>query len=152
VAAVRYKGAAQQNLPVVLLVTNNNNPGEDAEMNIALWITAILLTVAYLAAGAAKTFTPKGKLQANMAWVEDVSAGQVTVIGVLELLGALGVILPLATGIAPVVTAIAAVGLVLVQVAALVVHARRNEPKSYPVNVVLLLLALAVVILRLATL
>lgn len=121
-------------------------------MTIALWITAIVLTVAYLAAGAAKTFSPKAKLQTNMGWVEDFSAPQVKVIGVLELLGALGVILPLATGIAPVVTAIAAIGLVLVQAVALVVHVRRNESKSYPVNAVLLLLALAVVILRFVTL
>jgi uncharacterized membrane protein YphA (DoxX/SURF4 family) len=121
-------------------------------MLIALWITAILLTIAYLGAGATKTFSPKAKLQTNMGWVEDFSEPQVTVVGLVELLGALGVILPLATGIAPVITAIAAIGLVLVQVVAFVIHARRNEPKSYPVNAVLLLLALAVVILRFATL
>jgi uncharacterized membrane protein len=121
-------------------------------MDIALWITAVFLTVLYLGVGALKLFRPKDALQQSMGWVEDATAGQVKLVGALELLGALGVILPLATNIAPVVTAIAAIGLVLVQVAAFVVHARRKEPKSYPVTAVLLLLALAVVILRFATL
>lgn len=119
-------------------------------MTIALWITAVLLTLVYLAAGAMKALSPKEKLATNMGWVEDFSGWQVKTIGVLEVLGALGVILPLATGIAPVLTGVAALALVLVQVLATIVHVRGGEQKMVPVNVVLLLLAAAVAVLYFA--
>lgn len=118
-------------------------------MTIALWITAVLLTLAYLLAGATKTFKKRDSLLTQMPYVEDFSAGQVKAIGIVELLGALGVILPLATGIAPVVTAIAAIGLVLVQIGAIIVHVRRGEQKALPANAALLLLAAAVAVLEL---
>jgi uncharacterized membrane protein YphA (DoxX/SURF4 family) len=118
-------------------------------MTIALWITAVLLTVVYLLAGATKVARSKAQLQPQMGWVEDFSEPQVTAIGALEVLGALGVILPLATGMAPFITPVAAFALVLVQVAAIVVHVRRGEQKALPVNVVLLLLAATVGVLAL---
>ncbi|HEY8912331.1 DoxX family protein [Lacisediminihabitans sp.] len=120
-------------------------------MTVALWITSALLTMIYLLAGVMKVASSKEAVQPQMAYVEDFAAGQVKAIGAVELLGALGVILPLATGIAPVLTGVAAVGLAVVQVAALVVHVRRGE-KSLPVNIALLLLAVAVAALRFATL
>jgi len=116
-------------------------------MEIALWITAVLLTLVYLMAGAMKTFRSKEALQPQMAYVEDFSAGQVKAIGIIELVGALGVILPLATGILPVLTAVAAIGLVVVQIVAAVVHVRRGETSSLGVNAALALLAAAVAVL-----
>jgi len=116
-------------------------------MTIALWITAILLTLVYLGAGSMKTFRSKEALQPNMPWVEGFSAAQVKAVGIIELLGALGVILPLATGILPFVTAIAAIGLVLVQIVAAIVHIRRGEQKALGVNAVLAVLAAAVAVL-----
>lgn len=113
-------------------------------MTVALWITAVLLTLVYLAAGAMKSTQPKEKLRANLPWVDDFSAGQVRAIGIIELLGALGVILPLATGIAPIITPIAAIGLVIVQVVAMVIHVRRGEKSALGINAVLALLAAAV--------
>ena len=111
-------------------------------MTLALWITAILLTVVYLMAGGIKVVRSKAQLQPMMPWVEDFTEPQVTVIGALGLLGALGVILPLASGIAPV-----AIGLVLLQIGAITVHVRRGELSSLGVNVFLLVLAAAVAIL-----
>ena len=116
-------------------------------MIVALWITAILLALVYLAAGGMKAATPREKLLTNMGWVEDFSAVQVKAIGVLEVAGALGVILPLATGIAPVVTGVAALALVLVQAVAIAVHVRRGEQNALAVNGVLLALAGAVAVL-----
>lgn len=116
-------------------------------MTLALWITALLLTLVYVAAGVMKTFTPREKLAINMGWVEDFSVVQVKAIGVLELVGALGVILPLATGIAPALTGVAALCLVLVQVVAIVVHIRRGEQSALVTNAVLLALAAAVAVL-----
>ena len=119
-------------------------------MNIALWIVAGLLAAAYLVAGLLKSTQPKDTLQKSMPRVEDYSAGTVRLIGIAEILGALGLVLPQATGIAPILTPIAATGLVVIQALALRAHARRGEKQVIPVNVVLLLLALFVAVGRFA--
>ena len=122
-------------------------------MTIALWITAILLTLVYLGSGVMKTFRSKAALQPQMTYVEDFSVGQVKAIGIIELIGALGVILPLVTGIAPVLTGVAALGLAIVQIVAFIVHVRRKETKqAVPINGALFLLAVAVAVLRFVTL
>jgi uncharacterized membrane protein len=120
-------------------------------MNIALWIVAGLLAALYLPIGVMKATQPKEKLRANLPWVEDFSGTQVRLIGVAEALGALGLLLPQATGIIPVLTPIAAVGLVVVQVGAIMTHVRRGEQKSLPMNVTLLVLAAFIAIGRLAS-
>jgi uncharacterized membrane protein YphA (DoxX/SURF4 family) len=114
-------------------------------MNIALWIVAIVLAVGFLLAGIMKAFRPKEALADRMGWVEDFSLPMVKTIGVLEILAAIGLVLPAALDIAPVLVPIAALGLVLMMVGAIVVHARRKENEALPVNIVLLLLALFVV-------
>ena len=70
--------------------------------------------------------------------------------GIAEVLGAIGLIVPMVTGIVPGLTIAAAAGLVLVQICAIVFHLSRGEGKAVPANVVLLLLALLVVIGRVA--
>ena len=121
-------------------------------MNVVLWIVAGLLAAVYLAAGGMKVATPREKLLANpnTAWTADYSDADVKGIGVVEILGALGLVLPWALGIAPVLTPLAATGLVSVQAGAIVVHARRKEAKALPMNVVLLLSAAFVAIGRFA--
>jgi uncharacterized membrane protein YphA (DoxX/SURF4 family) len=113
-------------------------------VNVVLWIIAALLAVAFGAAGLMKLTQPKEKLAANMAYVEDFSAGAVKAIGALEVLAAVGLILPGALGIAPVLVPLAATGLVLVMIGAAVVHVRRGEAQMIPVNLVLLVLAAVV--------
>jgi uncharacterized membrane protein YphA (DoxX/SURF4 family) len=83
-----------------------------------------------------------------MGWTEDYSGGQVKTIGTLEVLGAIGLILPAALGIAEVLTPLAAVGLALTMVGAAVVHAKRGEGQMIPVNVVLGGLAIFVAVMR----
>ncbi|MCE7003579.1 DoxX family protein [Kibdelosporangium philippinense] len=119
-------------------------------MNVVLWIAQGLLAAVYLMSGTLKATQPRQKLIANMGggWVEDFSPGAVKAIGVVEVLGALGLVLPWATGIAPSLTPIAAAGFVVVQILASVVHGRRKEYKNLPVNVILLALALFVAIGR----
>jgi hypothetical protein len=119
-------------------------------MNVVLWIVAGLLAALYLAAGGMKLTTPREKLLANpnMGWTEDFSAASLKGIGAVEILGALGLILPQATGIAPVLTPLAAVGLAVVQIGAIIVHGRRKETKALPMNAVLLVLAAFVAIGR----
>ena len=115
-------------------------------MLIALWILNGLLALAFLGAGLMKLARPKAALASSgMAYVEDFSATQVKLIGLVEVLGALGLILPLLLNIAPVLTPIAAVGLALVMIAATVVHLRRKE--SPVPTVVLAVLAIASAVL-----
>ena len=111
-------------------------------MNIALWIIAGLLAIAFLASGAMKLIQPKEKLSASgFGWVEDFSAGTVKAIGALEVLAAAGLILPAALDIAPVLVPLAAVGLVLLMVGAFITHVRRREAQGLVVTLVLLALA-----------
>jgi uncharacterized membrane protein YphA (DoxX/SURF4 family) len=114
-------------------------------VNVALWILAGLLAAMFLAAGAMKLTQPKEKLaESGMAWTEDFGAGAIKAIGSLEALGAVGLVLPAALGIAPVLTPLAAVGLSLVMLGAAATHLRRHEWQMIVVNVVLLALALLV--------
>lgn len=110
-------------------------------MVIALWIVQALLALMFGMAGLMKLSQPKEKLAGNLAWVEDFSPGTVRLIGALELLAALGLVLPLLTGVLPSLTAWAAVGLVAIMIGAAVTHARRKEPQAIGFNVVLLALA-----------
>ena len=113
-------------------------------MNVALWIIQIVLAAAFLIAGTTKVLTPKEKLRERMAWVDDFSQTSVRLIGTAEILGAVGLILPAAAGIAPILTPIAAVGLVIIMIGAAITHVRRKEPAIVPVNIVLLVLAVIV--------
>jgi hypothetical protein len=121
-------------------------------VNVVLWIVAGLLAALYVVAGGVKLATPKAKLleNPNMGWTADFSEAAVKAIGAVEVLGALGVILPRALDIAPVLTPLAATGLAIVQLGAIVVHARRKETKALPMNVVLLVLAAFVAVGRFA--
>ena len=112
-------------------------------MNLALWIVAGLLAVVYLLSGAGKLIVPKEKLATapGGGWVEDFSAGSVKAIGALEVLGAVGLILPAATGIAPVLVPLAAAGLVLIMVGAVITRLRRHEPKAMVADLAYLALA-----------
>jgi uncharacterized membrane protein YphA (DoxX/SURF4 family) len=113
-------------------------------VNIVLWVLQVLLALAFGLAGLAKTFQPKEKLVDKMTWVEDYSPTQVKIVGVVELLAAIGLILPALTGIAPVLTPLAAAGLVIVMVLAALVHVKRKEYSGIIVNVVLAVLALVI--------
>ncbi|OUM44650.1 DoxX family protein [Arthrobacter sedimenti] len=118
-------------------------------MNITLWIVAAVLALAFLGAGAMKLTQPKEKLAASgMGWTESFSPGAVKAIGAAEVLGALGLILPALTGIATFLVPLAATGLVLIMVGAIITHLRRKEGQMVVVNVILGALALFVAIGR----
>ncbi|MFB2557049.1 DoxX family protein [Herbiconiux liangxiaofengii] len=108
-------------------------------MLIAYWIVAGLLAVFYVYSGGMKVARSREALRPMMGWVDDMPLGAVRVIGGLEVLGAIGLIVPPLVGILPWLALAAAVGLVLVQVGAAVVHLRRGE--KVWMNVVLAILA-----------
>jgi uncharacterized membrane protein YphA (DoxX/SURF4 family) len=120
-------------------------------MNVALWVIAGVLAAVFVVAGAMKLAQPKQKLaDSGLGWTQDVSAATVKLIGALEVLAAIGLIVPPLLGIAPVLAPLAAVGLVLLMIGAAITHGRRREPSMIAVNVVLLALAAFVAWGRLA--
>lgn len=112
-------------------------------MYIALWIITGLLAALFAMAGAMKTITPHAKVLEKMPWVEEVSPSQLKGIGIVEVLGALGLVLPAATGILPWLTPVAAFGLFVTMVVATVLHVRRKESlvPGLPLGIVSLLVA-----------
>ncbi|MCL7376745.1 DoxX family protein [Streptomyces sp. 35G-GA-8] len=115
-------------------------------MNVALWIVAGVLAFLFAAVGLMKVSKPKSELASgNMAWAEDFSPGALKTIGAVEVLAAIGLVLPAVLDIAVVLVPLAATGLAVTMVGAAVVHARRKESSAIVVNVVLLALAVFVV-------
>jgi uncharacterized membrane protein YphA (DoxX/SURF4 family) len=119
-------------------------------MNIALWIAQGLLAAMFLMAGSMKAFQPaRVRENPQMTWAKDRSDGFIRFVGTSELLGALGLILPLVTGILPWLTALAAFGLALIQLLAIFTeHLPKKEYNVIPINLLLLALAVFVVIGR----
>ena len=120
-------------------------------MNVLAWILSGLLAAAFAAVGSMKLINSREQLLKNpqMAWVNDFIAGQIKAIASLEVLGAVGVILPWLLDIVRVLTPLAATGLALTMVGALAVHGRRGELKqALPVNAALFALAAAVAAIR----
>lgn len=99
-------------------------------MNIALWVLAALVAAVFLMAGFMKIATPKEKLLKTMAWAAPVPDWQMKALGAVEVLGAIGIILPRALNIAPVLTPLAAVGCAIVMTGAVVLHGVRKEYKE----------------------
>jgi uncharacterized membrane protein YphA (DoxX/SURF4 family) len=97
-------------------------------MTIALWIVNVVLALGFIMAGTMKTITPKATLaERGMAWTEAYTDGSVKLIAIAEVIGGIGLILPLATGILPILTPIAAVCLAIIMVGAVITHVRRKE-------------------------
>src|SRR4051812_27889717 len=114
-------------------------------MNIVLWVIAGLLAFTFLAAGAMKLTQPKEKLAASgMGWTDAFSPRMVKTIGALEVLAAIGLILPGPLDTAPVLPPPPALGLVLMMSGPAAPPPRRNETQMIGVNVVLLILAAVV--------
>ena len=110
-------------------------------MEIAYWIVAGLLGVFYLYAGGTKVVRSKEQLAPMMGWVDTIPMPLVRVIGLVEILGVLGLVLPPLTGIAPGLAIAAALGFLVLQVLAMGLHLSRGEVKETGLNVVLIVLA-----------
>lgn len=114
-------------------------------MNIILWIVQGIAAALYLMAGSMKVFQLE-KARESMGWTEGRSDGFVRFVGIMELLGAIGLILPLATGILPWLTVLAAIGLSIIQVLALFTeHLPKKEYNYIPVNIIIFALTVFIV-------
>ena len=110
------------------------------KMNIVLWIVQVLLAIAFLMAGVTHGFQQE-KAKAQFKWPADVAPPVLTFIGSAEILGAIGLILPALTGILPWLTPLAALGLAVIMVLAVIFHLTRRENQAIVLNLVLLVLA-----------
>ncbi len=117
-------------------------------MNTVIWIVQGILADVFLAAGLMKLTQPREALKEKTPYVEDLTDGQVKAIGTVEVLGAIGVVLPAALKVAPILTPIAACGLALTMVVAAVTLIRRGETSHVPLNVFIFALAVFVAIER----
>lgn len=106
-------------------------------LHFTLWGVQALFGVMFLMAGLMKSTKPIADLAAQMVWPGDVPEAMVRFIGVSELLGGLGLILPAATRIKPFLTPLAAGGLALVMLLAAGFHASRGEFPAIAINVVM---------------
>jgi hypothetical protein len=113
-------------------------------MEIATWVVAGVLAALYVTAGTLKTTQPMAKLAGPMPWTTSLTLPQVRLLGLAELLGALGLVLPKLldvvdgrAGTGGTLTGLAATGLALIQAGAVVLHLKRGEAAVLPLNVVL---------------
>ena len=109
-------------------------------MKVALWIAQVLLALAFIAAGAMKLTQPLATLAASMPWTADVPGVLVRLIGLAEVLGALGLVVPAATRILPRLMPLAAAALAVVMALASVFHLVRGEATMLPATLVLVVL------------
>jgi hypothetical protein len=109
---------------------------------IAYWIVAALLALVYLFAGSTKIARSRAQLeQSGMTWAAGAHPAVVKLVGIVEILGALGLILPPLLATAVFLAPLAAIGLIIVQAVAIGVHMKMGDLKSLPINISLLLLA-----------
>ncbi len=119
-------------------------------MNVAVWIVSCALAALFLLAGATKIASPKEKLvdNPNLRWAEDFSPGMLKLIGVCEVAGAVGLVLPGVLGMATWLVPTAAVGLAVLMIGAALTHVRRREYANAIGNAVLFAAAAFVAIER----
>jgi len=120
-------------------ITNQKTPSK--ALNIILWIAQVLLAGMFIMSGFMKVAQPIEQLSQMLPWASQVPAGLVRFIGISELLGGLGLILPALLRIKPILTAWAAVGLATVMIFASIFHATRGEFSAIGMNIILALIA-----------
>ncbi len=120
-------------------------------MNVVVWIVSGLLAAMFLMSGVMKVPATKASLAGNprMGWAAPFPIELIKAIGVAEVAGALGLILPRAFDLATWLVPTAAIGLAAVMIGAIITHTRRAEFTSVAINAVLLALAAFVAIERL---
>ena len=111
------------------------------------WVFSIVLAVVFLLTGVNRAFRYE-KARDLFPWVKDVPRALVQIIGIAEILGALGLIFPAATGIYPWLTPVAAVALALLMFMAAMFHAQRREKAEAALNVLLLIMLVFIAYIR----
>ncbi len=95
-----------------------------------------------------KVLQPVSKLAEKMDWVSTVTPATVKFVGIVEILGGVGLVVPMLTGIAPILTPIAAVALAVVMLLAVIKHFQMNDAKGSVSSIVLMVLSIVVAVAR----
>lgn len=114
-------------------------------MNIVLWIIQVITALVFVAVGSLKTTQPVDKLPKYMTWVKSFPAAFVRFIGICEFLGSFGLIVPELTHMLPWLTIVAAAGLVIIMIGAVIYHIVRKEYANIVLCAVLLILSAVIV-------
>jgi hypothetical protein len=118
---------------LLIEVLKSGDKGKESLMNVALWIVQGLLAFAFVAAGGMKLFAyEKYKATSEKNGPSGLTRGLISFIGVAELAGAIGIVLPMAAGVAPLLSAGAAIGLSTIMLLAIGYHVRRRESPAAP--------------------
>lgn len=123
-------------------MTNSNSSSK--RLNIALWVVQSLLAAMFLMAGANKLFQSLPELSKMLPWVTQVPEGLVRFIGISELLGGLGILLPSILRIKPNLTSLAALGLAVVMLLATLFHISKGETSVIAMPIIFMALAVFV--------
>lgn len=115
----------------------NDEAAPSRALHYALWAAQVLLGLAFAAGGLMKATTPIAELALKMPWAAAIPEALTRFIGISELAGGVGLILPALTRIKPVLTAFAGVGLAIIMVLAALLHVQRGELSALPINFVL---------------
>lgn len=113
-----------------------NQKRDNKAINIALWVLQVLLGLMFLMAGGMKASQPVEAMAESLPWVSSTPLGLVRFIGISELLGGLGLLLPSILRIKPFLTVWAAIGLAIVMLFAAIFHGSRGEFSAIGMNVV----------------
>ena len=128
------------NIEIVVNIPAGNAKLED-EVNATLWVIQVVLALAFAAAGTVKLVRPRLALAGPMPWVVNVSDVQLKGIGTLEVMAAIGLLVPAVAPVASFLVPLAAVGVVFLMLGAIATNMRIKERQIIPVNLLLLVLA-----------
>ena len=115
------------NTTIMQSVRINGEVKPSKALHVGLWVVQCLLGAMFLAVGAMKATQPIANLANALGWPAEVPAALVRFIGVAEFLGGLGLILPAATRIKPMLTPLAGAGLAAVMLFAIIFHISHGE-------------------------
>jgi uncharacterized membrane protein YphA (DoxX/SURF4 family) len=114
-------------------------------MNTAIWICQLFLAIIFLYSGVAKSTQSERWLVAHkQTGVEGLAITFIRFIGISEILGSIGILVPSFTGIMPILTPVTAVCFAVIMVFAARIHYRRNEMQSVALNIFILCMSLFV--------
>lgn len=118
----------------------NRTQSSHPVLNVTLWIAQLLVGAPFVLFGAMKLIQPIAALTPMMPWTGQMPEGVVRVLGLIDIAGGLGLLLPGMTGIKPALTRAAAIGSIVLQISATVFHLSRGEAAMVPLNAVFLAL------------
>ena len=119
-------------------MTKSNNKA----LHITLWVMQVLLAIIFIMAGVTKSFQPIDAIAESLPWVLSTPVALVRFIGISEILGGLGLLLPSILRIKPILTAWAAIGLAVIMIFAAIFHGARAEYSGIIANMVFMAVAL----------